>query len=716
MLLAAASTTATRRALVHTLRTWHLQRSVQNVRLLLPICRQRHVKAAEEEAMLQLFQLERNSPGRPPKLTFAELFDGWCTESDIRHKGAEVGLTGKSLNRVINDFRQHAVNLLLLQSQSGETEDTQDKDASSVKPLEESVRFQRSSQSKLHTELDVAWVTFLQNYVPKDQVGMFNTLCEISDLRFPREWHPLARSMRRRIVMHVGPTNSGKTYTALQKFYNADQAIYCGPLRLLAHEIFERANQQSILCNMVTGEERKIVAPEAGRLSCTIEMADLGRRFDIAVLDEIQMISDPQRGWAWTQALLGLQAKELHLCGEASAIPVVRRICESLSEELVINEYERLSPLHIEPKSLMSNLTNVRKGDCVIAFSRQDVFAYKRDIERQTGMKCAVVYGALPPETRSEQARLFNDPDSNYDILVATDAVGMGLNLSIKRVVFTTLSKYDGSAKKPLSVSAVKQIGGRAGRYSTAAASQGLVTCLHERDMKGLAWAMSKSNPDIRSAGLQPTLDMIETFAAQLPGERMSGLLGKFEALARVDGELYSLCNLDDQKKMADMIENLTLTVRERYLFILAPVNIRDPLSADVYRTIARRFAQNKSTPLMNLLSQNRIMKTALHPLCNVNGTLVRGKVFRKATTSVELANLEAIHRVVMTYLWLRQRFHTHRSFIQVTDEEAAIIKSECEELIDNALRRVSEVQTGSHGRKRVLLEPLKSVETTVEA
>ena len=167
----------------------------------------------------------------------------------------------------------------------------------------------------------------------------------------------------------------------------------------------------------------------AGLTSCTVEMISADHRYDVAVIDEIQMLSDPERGGAWTSAVLGLNAEELHLCGEERALPLVQQLLEDTGDELIINRYDRLTPLQMAEQSLMGDFKAIKKGDCVVAFSREKLFALKRQIERETGMRCAIIYGRLPPEVRAEQAALFNDPDSGYDVLVGSDAIGMGLNL-----------------------------------------------------------------------------------------------------------------------------------------------------------------------------------------------------------------------------------------------------------------------------------------------
>lgn len=124
------------------------------------------------------------------------------------------------------------------------------------------------------------------------------------DLQNPSKLFPEARLLKRKIIMHVGPTNSGKTHAALQRFSTADSAVYCGPLRLLALEIYERMNRNNVDCNLSTGEEKR-ESSAVRRWSCTVEMAPMNRQFDVAIIDEIQMIADRQRGWAWTNALLG---------------------------------------------------------------------------------------------------------------------------------------------------------------------------------------------------------------------------------------------------------------------------------------------------------------------------------------------------------------------------------------------------------------------------
>jgi ATP-dependent RNA helicase SUPV3L1/SUV3 len=237
--------------------------------------------------------------------------------------------------------------------------------------------------------------------------------------------------MQRTIHLHVGPTNSGKTYHALQRLRKSKNGFYAGPLRLLAQEVYHRFKAEGVPVSLVTGDDVKIPEnDEVPRIvSNTVEMVSLGQEYDVGVIDEIQMISNPSRGWAWTRAFLGCQAAELHLCGETRTVPLIRELCALTGDNLEIHRYERLNALEVMPHSLQGNLKQLEKGDCVVVFSRKGIHAMKAEIEKTTGRRAAIVYGGLPAEIRTQQANLFNDPDNDYDFLVASDAIGMGLNL-----------------------------------------------------------------------------------------------------------------------------------------------------------------------------------------------------------------------------------------------------------------------------------------------
>jgi ATP-dependent RNA helicase SUPV3L1/SUV3 len=338
--------------------------------------------------------------------------------------------------------------------------------------------------------VDDLWPYFLQfakQHFPV--VGSYDDLRNLSDLTVPSDWFPQAREMKRRVVYHCGPTNSGKTHQALERFRKGKTGLYCGPLRLLAHEVFERTNDMGIPCDLLTGEERRLANSDgettASHLSCTVEMTPALQPFEVAVLDEIQMLRDQQRGWAWTRVVLGVLVEELHLCGEVSAIDIIERLMEFTGDDLEVKHYERLTPLYCLKDSLHGDMKRLQPGDCLVSFSRGEIFKLRQEVERVTKRSCAVIYGGLPPTTRIQQAQLFNDPKSSCDLLVASDAIGMGLNLNIKRIVFASLTKFDGYRRQSLTPSHAKQIAGRAGRFGSQY-PEGEVTTLHRKDLKTL--------------------------------------------------------------------------------------------------------------------------------------------------------------------------------------------------------------------------------------
>ncbi|MBQ6373460.1 MAG: helicase, partial [Clostridia bacterium] len=275
-----------------------------------------------------------------------------------------------------------------------------------------------------------------------------------------RDLYPLARQMRRRFILHLGPTNSGKTYEGVGRLRGARNGIYLGPLRLLAAEQFETLNLDDVPCSLVTGEEQ-ILVPGSRVQSSTVEMADLKRRYDVAVIDECQMIADRDRGGAWTAAILGLCADEIHACASPDAEALLVRIIQSCGDELTIVRHRRMTPLVVEKEGFRFP-ASVRRGDALIVFSKARVHAVAAEL-RRAGFRVALIYGALPPDVRRDQAVRFQQGDA--EVVVSTDAIAMGMNLPIERVVFLESEKYDGDITRPLTDAEIKQIAGRAGRY-----------------------------------------------------------------------------------------------------------------------------------------------------------------------------------------------------------------------------------------------------------
>lgn len=274
----------------------------------------------------------------------------------------------------------------------------------------------------------------------------------------PKNEYNLARRMERKFFIHLGDTNTGKTYNALQRLKEARKGVYLSPLRILALEVYEKLNNEGVVCSLSTGEEEDI-KDNGTHISATVEKANIKKQYDIAVIDEIQMISDSQRGDAWTRAVLGLPASEIHLCGALNSKEVLTKILDDCGEEYEIKEYTRNTPLEVEMKEFTSN--DVTEGDAIVLFSKKRVLELAESYSKQ-GIKASIIYGDLPPEVRKKQYDQFINKETK--ILITTDAIGMGVNLPIRRIVFLNTKKFDGEEFRELKSQEVKQIAGRAGR------------------------------------------------------------------------------------------------------------------------------------------------------------------------------------------------------------------------------------------------------------
>jgi ATP-dependent RNA helicase SUPV3L1/SUV3 len=523
----------------------------------------------------------------------------------------------------------------------------------------------------------------------------------VADLTHPMEWYPATRAMQREVHLHIGPTNSGKTYHALQRLEKAKSGIFAGPLRLLAHEVYTRFNAKGIKCALITGEEQRIPENMTAMMnSCTVEMVPLNTVVDVCVIDEIQMIGDVDRGWAWTSALLGVQAKELHLCGEVRTEQLVRSMCEAMGEKLIVHRYERLGLLETQTKHLdPNNLKGVlEKGDAVIMFSRLQIHQMKKDIEKATGRRCAVVYGSLPPETRAAQAALFNDQSNDYDFLVASNAVGMGLNLSIKRIIFEATVKSNGQSVNRLETSEIKQIAGRAGRYKsahaaiqeanidnsnsavaaggptlTSAAAIGYVNAFHRDDLNIIKTAMKTDVEPMESAGILPPGDVLTRFAAFFsPDTDFSYILLRLKELTQLHPS-YHICNFQEQVELLDLIQPYDLTLADRITFMAAPVNLREKEFAAIVVDFAKALVMRDGRDLLDFESiPLYLLEKDIHD--------------HPSGAKGYLRQAEMLHRGLATYLWLSYRFAgTYR--LQAL---CFHIKSLVEQKIDECLAEVT--------------------------
>lgn len=322
----------------------------------------------------------------------------------------------------------------------------------------------------------------------------------------PETEFPDVLAMERKFILHIGPTNCGKTYQALERLKTAENGVYLGPLRLLALEVYEKMMDSGIPCTMLTGEE--CIYQENSRIvSSTIEMLDIGQQYDVAVIDEAQMIADEERGHSWTRAILGLKAKEIHICMSSSAEKVITHLISLCNDTYMKNIYERKTPLVYEDKPFVFP-DDVREGDALIVFNKRSVLDIAGRLERE-GIRSSVIYGSLPPEIRRRQIHLFNEKENR--VIVSTDAIGMGLNLPVKRIVFLQNMKFDGKEKRLLKIPEIRQIAGRAGRFGIHDA--GYVTAMDEEAWEYIKERYAAPEAEINKVSLgfpHVLLDMTE--------------------------------------------------------------------------------------------------------------------------------------------------------------------------------------------------------------
>lgn len=293
----------------------------------------------------------------------------------------------------------------------------------------------------------------------REEQRQMQEIAELFRAYSPDSYIARARELRRSFVLHVGPTNSGKTYQAIEDLKANTPGVYLSPLRLLALEMFDKINAAGIPCSMLTGEE-SIPVEDAQIVSSTIELCDYHQRYKTAVIDEAQLIADPSRGASWLKAICLVDAEVVHICMAPEALHYVEGLIQSFSDAYSIVRHERLAPLRYGGEC--KGYEDLKSDDAIICFSRKSVLSTAALLEKN-GFRASVIYGALPPEARRSEVRKYTSGENN--IVVATDAIGMGISLPIKRVVFAETEKFDGRQFRSLTTAEINQIGGRAGRY-----------------------------------------------------------------------------------------------------------------------------------------------------------------------------------------------------------------------------------------------------------
>ena len=267
----------------------------------------------------------------------------------------------------------------------------------------------------------------------------------------------MPNSSKKKIIALLGPTNTGKTHDAIEKMLEFETGIFGLPLRLLAREVYEKCVKKIGIDKvaLITGEE-KIIPNSADYFICTVESMPKDKSVDFVAIDEIQMCTDKERGHIFTDRLLQSRGEKLTLFLGSQ---VMKSIINDLVDDVDFIKKERFSKLSYSGYKKISRLEG---KTAIIAFSIEEVYAIAELVRRQKG-GAAVIMGSLSPKTRNSQVDLYQSGDVDY--LVATDAIGMGLNMNIDQIYFSNLKKFDGKKTRRLNLIEMSQIAGRAGRY-----------------------------------------------------------------------------------------------------------------------------------------------------------------------------------------------------------------------------------------------------------
>ncbi|MBE7731072.1 helicase-related protein [Komagataeibacter sp. FXV3] len=365
----------------------------------------------------------------------------------------------------------------------------------------------------------------------------------------------------------LGPTNTGKTHLAIERLLSHSSGIIGFPLRLLARENYDRmvAQKGAHAVALITGEE-KIIPPKARWFSCTVEAMPLDRRVEFVAVDEIQLCADPDRGHIFTDRLLHARGlSETMFLGADTIRNLIRRLVPGIE----IEHRPRLSQL---THAGACKLTRLPPRSAIVAFSAGEVYAIAELLRRRRG-GCAIVMGQLSPRTRNAQVALYQEKEVDY--LVATDAIGMGLNMDVNHVAFASLSKFDGTRIRPLTAGEIAQVAGRAGRglrdgtFGTTGTcpplSEELAEAVEEHrfdPLTRLAWRNSDldfSSPDRLLSSLNRPSPRVELIAGHEASDvlALSALSGNSDIRPLVHSRaatrlLWESCQIPDFRKLGD--------------------------------------------------------------------------------------------------------------------------------------------------------------------
>jgi len=464
--------------------------------------------------------------------------------------------------------------------------------------------------------------------------------------------YPLARSLNRKLEFYVGPTNSGKTYNAMQKLKESNSGLYLAPLRLLALEGYEDLKASKIDASLVTGEEQ-MFNEDAAHVCSTIEMLDFDLDVDVAVIDEVQMLDDIDRGWAWVNAIIGCPAKKVIMTGSVNALEAVKRIARYTGEELEIVRHKRKNELLVLPKHVP--LDRLKPSTALIAFSRADVLRLKQKLQKK--YRVSVIYGNLSPEVRRDEARRFREGKS--DILIATDAIAMGLNLPIETILFTTDTKFDGISKRKINVNEIVQIAGRAGRYGhfeaghLGATKRDVLMHIEEEYKK----PVKTIKPPFR---VKINAYQLESLASHIKTNSLTKILKYFKDNMVFSGPFVAanISSMIESSKIVDTRHNLKL--EDKYLLAQAPITTKSQIILQAYQAYIASIIKKKP--------------------CHYKPSITLPK---KAITQRDLLLVEDEVKKISLYLWLSYKLPE----IFPDHDKAYILRNSFNSFIERSLK-----------------------------
>ncbi len=478
------------------------------------------------------------------------------------------------------------------------------------------------------------------------QVLLARTIREFKDL------FAVARNLKRELIFHVGPTNSGKTYQAMQMLKKADTGYYLAPLRLLALEGYENLIAHDLQASLITGEEQ-ILNEEATHISSTIEMLNFDVDVDVCVIDEVQMIEDRNRGWAWANAIIGAPAKKIIMTGSPNALKAIKELARYLDEKLTIVEFKRKNPLKLLKTATATS--KIKTGSAIVAFSRKDVLQLKQKFSKN--YKVSVIYGNLSPEVRREEARRFREKET--DILIATDAIAMGLNLPIKTIFFSAITKFDGQSNRLLSPLEIQQIAGRAGRYGMH--EIGYIGAFTDDCLKIIDKELNATTKDIQVPfKVMANLDHIKLVGSILDEKSLTEILKFFATNMKFNGPFY-VNNIEEMLEAAKIVDEYNLDITTKYQLACAPLTLKSPYIITSFKRYISKIEQK--SPIFYTSPQ----------------------IIDKYALSIhDLLKVEDRVKEITLYLWLSYRFEQY--FIDT--KNAKYFRDVLNRYIEKSLRR----------------------------